>query len=197
MLKNKARGIVREHGFEGLTSRKLAAALGIPLDEVAWQIRKDLRGAGGLKELKLQIARESLRGDDLPLVARVMQAGICAVPLDLAVAVKEHTPQYLDPCTAGRKGEVFKAATGLIKKHGLRSATLSAVAKEIGKSKAHVHATFGSITAMRDAVVDFAIRTHDIAVIARALEDRHPSASALPKKIQDEALKKLDEFYKS
>jgi AcrR family transcriptional regulator len=89
---------------------------------------------------------------------------------------------------ADRDRAVLDAACRVAETHGLQRFTRAHVALSSGKAPGTVSLAFGSMDALRDAVVREAIRRPLLTVLAQALAMGHPVARDAPEDLRAQAL---------
>lgn len=90
-----------------------------------------------------------------------------------------------------RNRAVLDAAVALAERHGMGAVTRPRVADESGLSTGTVSNAFGSMDALRDAVVAAAVEREIVVIVAQGLAERHPVALAAPAELKQRALEKL------
>lgn len=90
-----------------------------------------------------------------------------------------------------RNRAVLEAALVLAELRGYKSITRIDVAASAGVACGSVNNAFGTMDALRDAVVATAVERRMLPIIAQALVDRHPAALAAPPEVKDSALASL------
>lgn len=85
-----------------------------------------------------------------------------------------------------RKAVVLHAAVEAARKYGYATMGLREVADIAECSHPLILRYYRSISELRDAVVERAVKTKDYAVLAQALVNNHPRALALSKKTKEE-----------
>jgi AcrR family transcriptional regulator len=79
-----------------------------------------------------------------------------------------------------RDDRILNAAVELAQESGYASLTRDAVARRAGVSDGSVSNAFGTVDALKAAVLRAAVARGLVVVIAQGLADKHPETAALP-----------------
>lgn len=90
-----------------------------------------------------------------------------------------------------RNRAVLDAALTAAESHGYRAFTRQQVADIAGVATGSVNNAFGTMDALRDAVMSVAVDRGLVAIVAQGLADRHPAAIAAPGDLKQQALAQL------
>lgn len=90
-----------------------------------------------------------------------------------------------------RNQAVLDAGVALAEKYGMQAVTRPRVAAESGLSTGTVSNAFGSMDALRDAVMAAAVDREIIVIVAQGLAERYPAALNAPADLKQRALAKL------
>ena len=90
-----------------------------------------------------------------------------------------------------RNRAVLDAGLALAERHGMGAVTRPRVSAESGLSLGTVSNSFGSMGALRDAVMAAAVEREIVVVVAQGLAERYPAAMAAPAGLKQRALEKL------
>lgn len=90
-----------------------------------------------------------------------------------------------------RNRAVLDAAVALAERHGMQAVTRPRVACESGLSVGTVSNAYGSMDALRDAVMSAAVEREILPVIAQGLAERYPAAIAAPVELKTRALAQI------
>lgn len=90
-----------------------------------------------------------------------------------------------------RNRTVLDAAVALAARHGMQAVTRPRVATEAGVSVGSVSNAFGSMDALRDAVMSAAVDREILPVVAQGLAERYPAAVAAPPELKTRALSQI------
>jgi AcrR family transcriptional regulator len=90
-----------------------------------------------------------------------------------------------------RNRAVLDAALRLAADRGYRNIKRREIAAEAQVALGTVNNAFGTMDALRDAVMQAAVDRRVHAVVAQGITDRHPSAMAAPASLRGEALESL------
>jgi AcrR family transcriptional regulator len=89
---------------------------------------------------------------------------------------------------AERRSAILGAAVDLAATKGYRNLGRDVVAQMAGVALGSVNHEFGTIDALRDAVVVEAVRTESLPIIAQAIVDGHGAVADLPAELKKRAL---------
>lgn len=90
-----------------------------------------------------------------------------------------------------RNRAVLDAGVSLAERIGMHAVTRSGIAADTGLSVGTVSNAFGSMDALRDAVMAAAVDREILPVIAQGLAERHPAALNAPAELRRRALELL------
>lgn len=90
-----------------------------------------------------------------------------------------------------RRAEILAATLQLARKHGYTHVSRDAIAAASQCSPALVSAYFGTMPAMRRAIMREAIRTHDLVVIAQGMAARDTRVMRAPEELRRAAFEAL------
>ncbi len=83
---------------------------------------------------------------------------------------------------------ILNGALTVAQNDGWRAVTRDRVAEEAGVGAGSVNTVFGTIDALRGAVMHEAVQRQILPIIAQGLADRHPIARAAPVELKKRAL---------
>lgn len=86
---------------------------------------------------------------------------------------------------------IFDAAMAIAETDGWRALTRDRVAERAGVGQGSVNTHYGTIEALKSAVMVEAVRRQMVAVIAHGLVEQHPAAIAAPPELKRRALEML------
>lgn len=89
---------------------------------------------------------------------------------------------------ADRRAQILSAALALAEKQGYRNLTLQQIADAAGVSKGLPMVYFGTMTAIRRAIVREAVRTCNLKVVAQALVAADPHVKKADPDLKSKAL---------
>lgn len=84
--------------------------------------------------------------------------------------------------------QILDAAVAIASEHGWRSITRDRVAERAFVAQGSVNAHFGTIDALRDAVMQAAVERGLLDIVAAGLAEQHPAARAAPPEVKRAAL---------
>lgn len=90
-----------------------------------------------------------------------------------------------------RRTSILSAALLLSEATGYNALTREALSEVAGCSNALVTKVFGSMDALRDAIVAHAVEVENFIIIGQAIALRHPLTVKLPDELKEKAKKKL------
>lgn len=90
-----------------------------------------------------------------------------------------------------RNRSVLEAAVEMADVHGYAKMTRQQIAERAGVAVGSVNNAYGTMDALRDAVVAHAVANSIVAIVAQALADRHPAALAAPPELKQSAVAAL------
>lgn len=90
-----------------------------------------------------------------------------------------------------RNRAVLDAGVTLAEKYGMQAVTRPRVAAESGLSAGTVSNAFGSMDALRDAVMVAAVQREIVVIIAQGLAERYPAAMNAPAELKQRALAQI------
>lgn len=90
-----------------------------------------------------------------------------------------------------RNRAVLDAGVTLAEKYGMQAVTRPRVAAESGLSTGTVSNAFGSMDALRDAVMVAAVQREIVVIIAQGLAERYPAAMNAPAELKQRALAQI------
>lgn len=90
-----------------------------------------------------------------------------------------------------RNRAVLDAALALAERHGMQAVTRPRVAGESGLSTGTVSNAFGTMDALRDAVMAAAVEREIVVIVAQGLAERYLAAMNAPADLKQRALEKL------
>ena len=89
------------------------------------------------------------------------------------------------------KQVILDAAATLAAKQGFRNVTRSAIAAKVGIATGTVSYHFGTMAQLQNAIVNYAVDTQNMKVLAQALGEGHPIALRAPQSLRTAAAKLL------
>lgn len=98
---------------------------------------------------------------------------------------------YKSEKVRNRTRAVLDAAIALAERTGMQAVTRPRVAAESGLSVGTVSNAFGTMDALRDAVLSAAVERELVAIVAQGLAARHPIALNAPPALRQRALETL------
>ena len=90
-----------------------------------------------------------------------------------------------------RTREILEAGVAVALEHGLHSVTRERVSAQARVSTALVNLYFGTMAALRDRIVATAVERELLGIIAQAMLDKHPTALAAPRRLQERAARAM------
>lgn len=87
--------------------------------------------------------------------------------------------------------QILNAAIDIAQTDGWRAVTRDRVAEQAYVAQGSVNAHFGTIDALRTAVMEEAVRREIVAIVAQGLAEQHPAARAAPVDLKRRALEQM------
>lgn len=86
---------------------------------------------------------------------------------------------------------ILSAAMTLAEREGYRNATRDQIAKEAGAAAGLVNFYFKTMEGLRNAIMQEAVATNCLPIVAQGLADKHPLACSAPAPIREAAVRAL------
>lgn len=90
-----------------------------------------------------------------------------------------------------RKRSIFEAMLPLAEAHGYNNVTRDMVGQSLGITGNAVQHHFGTMEAMREGFIEFAIRNEILPIVAQAIAAGNKKALTAPKELRCKALRSL------
>lgn len=186
-----ARDIAVEKGYYCATREAIAQRVGISSTQV-YRIAFDSWG-GGLEAIRRTLLAAAISAEDLPYLARALQAGVDIGDADLAERVRASHPATSDLLDCPPYAHIWRASYDLVLARGFVATTREAIAEAAGVAKSNVSYAYGSLEEMPAKMIACGIAAGDAKMIARGLQIEHPAAKAAPAALRAEAAAMLAE----
>jgi AcrR family transcriptional regulator len=86
-----------------------------------------------------------------------------------------------------RRKEILDAGIALAKVHGYNTVTCKQVSSLAGTARSNIYYYFGTVGALRAAILLEAVTRRDLEIVAQAMSLRDPDLAGVPTALQNEA----------
>lgn len=100
-------------------------------------------------------------------------------------------PERSAQMRAERRQAIMRAAVETASSMGFRSMTRESIAEAAGVAQGSINHEFGTMDALRDAVMLEAVNKERLDIVAQGLAERHPTACGAPAEMREAAVRAL------